>query len=113
MTNPLTIQWEVTTTSRGAIIHQRVLDDNGAELLSHVIDLRNRQLRKHLIALGWTPPCLDPSRPLVVVAAEPDRVGPGMTRYKLECGHWVVRRTLSNKKSALCDVCIAFPGITQ
>mgnify|MGYP005858522967 CR=1 FL=1 len=110
---PANSEWEVVTTSRGAIIQQRVLDPNGAELLSQVIDLRNRQLRKHLISLGWSPPALDPSKPMAVVAMRHIPDDRKRARYQLECGHWVVRQFNSGKKSALCDVCLSFPGIIE
>jgi hypothetical protein len=115
MTDPETqfqTEWDVVTTSRGSIIQQRVVNSDGTELLSQVIDLRNRQLREHLIKLGWSPPVLDPSRPMAVVVRQEVPGDPSKARYRLECGHWVTRRNNSTKRSALCDHCMAFPGIT-
>lgn len=105
--------WEVMTVSRGDVIQQLVRDDDGRELLSQVIDLRNRQLREHLIKLGWTPPDRDPAGLMEVQRIESIEGDAKYKRYLLECGHWVVRKTNLSKRHAYCDLCKPFPGIVE
>lgn len=105
--------WEVMTVSRGDVIQQLVRDDDGQELLSQVIDLRNRQLREHLIKLGWTPPQRDVSGLLEVKRIERIEGDAKYSKYLLECGHWVVRKTNTSKKHAFCNFCKPFEGIVE